>query len=129
MTQLFNKKNALGIAFASLIVSFLVFFLANFVLLGYERDLSVVLELSPFALYAAIVFFGLIKTGRFIGVSLFFVTFFAACALYLYIFADRNNAFASLSGSLMYIYIILIGSIASLVIDLVITWTQKKKVN
>jgi hypothetical protein len=106
-----------------------VFFLANFVLLGYERDLSVVLELSPFALYAAIVFFGLIKTGRFIGVSLFFVTFFAACALYLYIFADRNNAFASLSGSLMYIYIILIGSIASLVIDLVITWTQKKKVN
>lgn len=129
MKLLFDKKNALGIALASLIVSFVVFFIANFVLLGYERELSVVLELSPFALYAALVFFGLLKTERFIGVSLFSVAFLAACVMYLFIFADQNNAFASLSGSLMYIYIILIGSIVSLIIDLLITWNQKKKVN
>jgi hypothetical protein len=129
MKQLFDKKNALGIALASLIISFVVFFVANFVLLGYERELSVVLELSPFALYAALVFFGLLKAERFIGVSLFSVAFLAACAMYLYIFADRNNSFASLIGTLNYIYIILIGSVVSLIIDLLITWTQKKKVN
>jgi len=127
MKQLFNKKNALLIAVLSFVVSLAVFALANFVLVGYEREFSTAFELTPFALYASLVIFGLIMTQRRIGLSLFLVAFLNACVLMLFYFAQRNNAFATLTGSLMYIYSILIGSIASVVIDLFITWTRKKK--
>lgn len=129
MSQLFNKKNALWVALGALIISLVVFLAGNFVLLGYERELTTILELVPFALYASLVIFGLIKTQRRLGLALFLVTFLNACGLYLFYFSQRSNAFASLTGSLMYIYIILIGSIISVLFDLIITWTQKKKVN
>lgn len=128
MKQLFYKKNALPIAVLSFFLSLAVFAVANYVLLGYEREFAIAFELTPFALYASLVIFGLIMTQRRIGFSLFLVAFLVACALMLFFFSQRNNSFASLTGSLMYIYTILIGSIASVLIDLLISWTQKKKV-
>jgi hypothetical protein len=127
MKQLFNKKNALLVSVFSFLISLAVFSIANFVLLGYERDLAVAFELTPFALYASLVIFGLIMTQRRIGFALFLVAFLVACASMLIFFSQRNNAFATLTGSLMYIYIILIGSIVSVLIDFLVSWSQKRK--
>jgi len=55
MSQLFNRKNALWVALGALIISLVVFLVGNFVLLGYERELTTILELVPFALYASLV--------------------------------------------------------------------------
>lgn len=127
MKQLFNKKNALLVSVFSLLISLAVFSIANFVLLGYERELAVAFELTPFALYASLVIFGLIMAQRRIGFSLFLVTFLVACAAMLIFFSQRNNTFATLTGSLMYIYIILIGSIVSVLIDFLVSWSQKRR--
>jgi hypothetical protein len=129
MKQLFFKKNALLVSTLSFFLSLAVFAVANFVLLGYEREFAVAFELFPFALYASLVIFGLIMTQRRIGFSLFLVAFLVACAAMLSFFSQTNNSFATLTGSLMYIYIILIGSIVSVLIDLLVSWTQKKKVS
>lgn len=129
MKQLFYKKNALLVAVLSFFLSLAVFAVANYVLLGYEREFAVAFELTPFALYASLVIFGLIMTQRRIGFSLFLVAFLVACALMLFFFSQRNNSFASLTGSLMYIYTILIGSIVSVLIDLLVTWNKKNKVS
>lgn len=127
MSQLFNKKNALIVTIISFLISIAVFLVANFVLLGYERDLVSAFELVPFALYASMVLFGLIMTQRRIGFALFLVAFLNACGFMLFFFAQRDNAFATLTGSLMYIYIILVGSIVSVLADFLISWTQKRK--
>lgn len=127
MSQLFNKKNALLVTMSSFFISLAVFLISNFVLLGYERDLVSAFELIPFALYASLVFFGLIMTQRRIGFALFLVAFLKACGFMLVFFSQRDNAFATLTGSLMYIYIIMVGSIVSVLADFLISWTQKRK--
>jgi len=127
MKHLFSKKNAILVSTFSFLISLAVFSIANFVLIGYERDFAVAFELTPFALYASLVIFGLIMTQRRIGFALFLVAFLNACGFMLFFFSQRDNAFATLTGSLMYIYIILIGSIVSVLIDFLVTWSQKRK--
>lgn len=127
MKQLFSKKNALLVSIFSFLISLAVFSIANFILLGYERELAVAFELTPFAFYASLVIFGLIMTQRRIGFALFLVTFLVACASMLIFFSQRDNTFATLTGSLMYIYIILIGSIVSVLIDFIVSWSQKRR--
>jgi hypothetical protein len=127
MNQLFYKKNALLVSALSFLLSLIVFAIANFVLLGYDRELVVAFELTPFALFASLVIFGLIMTQRRIGFSLFLTSFLIACALMLFFFSQRDNAFATLTGSLMYIYIILIGAIISVLIDLIVSWRHKNR--
>lgn len=121
-----TRNNALGIAFASLVISFATFFTAHFFLLGYERDLASVVELWMFAVFAAVVFFILIIRNRMTAFNIFSVMFIAACLAYLITFADRNNTFATLTGSLFYIYIILIGSIVSILVDFLLTIKKKR---
>lgn len=126
MNNLFTKNNAVLISLASLVISFTTFIVANFVLLGYERDLASVLELWVFAVFAALVFLILVLRQRKTAFKIFSVVFLSACLAYLIMFADRGNTFASLTGSLFYIYIILLGSVLSVLVDLLLTLKKKR---
>lgn len=126
MKLLSTKANAPWVAGASLVLSLLTFVIGNFVLLGYERELSSVFELWMFALFASAILYLAIKRGRRVTATLFSLAFIAACVSYLVFFADRNNTFATLTGSLFYIYTILIGAVVSVLFDFLLTLNKKK---